>query len=332
MSGTDAPATAASTRLERLRSVLNRETTLDALQALSHAVKPRPNHGPSFVRAAVGIDSNVFLRLASKKYNADIVDYFASKHLGPLVLPGQSIQEFWNNQLAAIETTAKTLKKNFTTLADEAGRIDPSLEAFKDEMKALLDKFADEYGYIYDENTMRGVQSLIEMLQSKALLEYAPRHGLNEIAQHRKRTRTPPGFKDDGDGDFFIWVEFLLGLMHAQDDGVQFDTVILVTNDAKADWSRDSVAHPILWAEVHALTGARFEIWSLEKLFQEIKRQSTTTIDSPPQTDTSSGAQSRADTAELPNTTEPYSSGGVDEPDLESEAIPGQAPVDEDRE
>ena len=88
----------------------------------------------------------------------------------------------------------------------------------------------------------------------------------------RKRTRTPPGFKDDGDGDFFIWADFLTGLQLAQAKGSKFVRAILVTRDQKVDWSRAGIAHPILVAEMKALLGISFEIWSDERLNSEIEK------------------------------------------------------------
>lgn len=86
------------------------------------------------------------------------------------------------------------------------------------------------------------------------------------LATHRKRTKTPPGFKDDGDGDFFIWVDLLTGLQLARASSRQFSRAVLVSGDRKLDWSRNGIAHPILVAEVRALLNVPFEIWPTQKL------------------------------------------------------------------
>ena len=95
------------------------------------------------------------------------------------------------------------------------------------------------------------------------------------MSSQRKTTRTPPGFKDEGDGDFFVWADFLLGLLSAANvpDAAIVQHVIFVTEDKKADWSLDGTAHPILTAEVKALTNASFEIWSLDKLATTISTE-----------------------------------------------------------
>jgi hypothetical protein len=86
----------------------------------------------------------------------------------------------------------------------------------------------------------------------------------------RKKTKTPPGFRDDDDGDFFIWVDFLTGLLNARAAGESYGRVALVSLERKVDWSRAGMAHPILVAEVRALLNVPFEIWTIDRLAAEI--------------------------------------------------------------
>jgi PIN like domain len=104
---------------------------------------------------------------------------------------------------------------------------------------------------------------------------YASRLKLKDIAAWRKQTKTPPGFRDEGDGDFFIWADFLSGLQLARANGQAFTQAILVTRDNKVDWSRSGTVHPILAAEMKALLGIHFEIWSDDKLSTEITKALT---------------------------------------------------------
>jgi hypothetical protein len=107
-------------------------------------------------------------------------------------------------------------------------------------------------------------------LKKKAAVSYAPRALFHEIGTYRKTTKTPPGFRDDGDGDYFIWVDLLTGLLDAQVRGEKYGRVVFVSLDKKVDWSRAGVAHPILVAEVRALLNVPFEIWTIDKLATEI--------------------------------------------------------------
>lgn len=101
-------------------------------------------------------------------------------------------------------------------------------------------------------------------------MPYAPRLRYKEIAAIRKRTKTPPGFRDEGDGDFFIWVDLLHGLQQAQLNKHSFSRVVLVSLDKKIDWSREGIAHPILVAEARALLNVPFEMWTLNDLAREV--------------------------------------------------------------
>src|SRR5687767_7769065 len=97
-------------RAERIISVLDRQTACDTLGALVLAMTPSAQ-AVSLADTAIGLDATAFLRLASHPKSADIIDYLSTRHVAPLILPGQAIQEFWNNQLQAVETVASSLRK-----------------------------------------------------------------------------------------------------------------------------------------------------------------------------------------------------------------------------
>ncbi|MBR1086828.1 hypothetical protein JQ621_04985 [Bradyrhizobium manausense] len=253
----------------RLISVLDRQVACDSLNALVSAMKPDPAT-VALDETAIGLDANVFLRLASHTKSADIIDYLGSRHTAPLILPGQAIQEFWNNQLQVVDTVAATLRKQFESFKSSLAKVDSNFGDYVEQIEGLLDQFSDEHGHVYEEATVRRTLSLLEVLTRKASVSYAPRAPFHDIGILRKKTKTPPGFRDDGDGDFYIWVDLLIGLLQAQLEGGNYQRVVLVSLDKKVDWSRAGVAHPILVAEVRALLQVPFEIWTIEKLAKEI--------------------------------------------------------------
>ena len=260
----------------RLLRVLGRQTPLRALDALVSALRPGVDQVP-MGQTAIGLDANVFLRLGVHKDSSDVFDYLTSRHRAPLILPGQAIQEFWNNQLQAVDPLSQVIKRKFETLRSDIQKVDQRFGDFGAQFEQatsafadVLDRFSAEHGHVYDEATTRRVMVLLEILQSKALVPYAPRESLRDIAMERKRSKTPPGFKDEGDGDFFIWADFLTGLSNAQRQGLLFSRVVLVSQDQKPDWSRGGMAHPILAAEVAALFQVPFEIWNIERLVKEV--------------------------------------------------------------
>lgn len=185
-----------------LISVLNRETECDALDALISAMRPEAST-VLLADTAIGIDANVFLRLAGHPKSADIVDYLNSRHSAPLILPGQAIQEFWNNQLQVVDTVASSLRKQFESFKISLLKVDKNFGDYVLQIDSLLDQFSAEHGHVYDEATVRKTLTLLEVLIKRALVSYAPRVLYRSVADLRKRTKTPPGFRDDGDGDFF---------------------------------------------------------------------------------------------------------------------------------
>ncbi len=257
-------------KLNSLEELLDRRTPIRAVEALHQSIVHTTSPARPLENTAVGLDASVFLKLASHPKRDDIVDYLDARLSGPLILPGQAIQEFWNNQLAAVSTLADGLKKKFDALRTEAEKLDSNFVVYADRMDHLLNEFSDEYGFAYDPATLRSMSTVLNVLERKAFVPFVPRVRFHEIAITRKRTKTPPGFKDDGDGDFYTWADFLLGLLEAREKGLRFDHAIVVTNDRKIDWSRDGTAHPILRAEITQLLGVTFELWTIDQLAKAV--------------------------------------------------------------
>lgn len=270
-----------STSLETLQAVLDRDSHIDSLACLREAISSKSQKRIQLKSTAIGIDSSVFLRLAKHDNRETLFDYLRTEHTAPLILPGQAVQEYWKNQHSAIPPLAKDIKTKFEQLKSEVLKLDEAFGEYASEMQTLLDRFESEYGYIYDSATNRHAQALIEVLEEKADLIYVPRTRFDKIATNRKRSKTPPGFKDDGDGDFYIWVEYLYGLLQAKKNGKAFDHAILLTNDTKKDWSSSGIAHPVLAAEVQLLVGVPFEVLTAEQLYSALKEATTTPSDSP---------------------------------------------------
>ncbi|MGQ3039045.1 MAG: PIN-like domain-containing protein [Brevundimonas sp.] len=257
-------------------SVLWRQTPVDAVSALIEAFT-LPETRISLDETAIAIDSNVFLNLSGKKEYTDALDYLGGQHKCTLVLPGQSLQEFWNNHLNAVKTVTSSLKKKIDEFSDELSAVDDDFGETVPELKRLLGELNERRGHIYSAETSARTLNMIERLKSRAIVPYADRSQLVGLAAHRKITKTPPGFKDDGDGDFYIWADILTGLYTAKKTGSQFKQVALITDDKKEDWSRNGTAHPILAAEVMAILGVPFQTWSLKRFRELVKYSRTAT-------------------------------------------------------
>lgn len=255
--------------INQVCALLDRETKIAALQSLSSALKfelPECD----LAETVIAFDANVVLRMSKHSRCDDIVDYLRSQFAGEMILPGQVIQEFWNNQFLGVESISNILQKKFNELSDTIGGLDEQFEDYAERFSLLIREFDEEYGYIFDENTARKTKLFVDLLNEKALVPFAPRSLIAGSAEVRKRTRTPPGFKDGGDGDFFLWADLLLGLAELRMKGKRFQRVTLVTLDKKIDWSRGGIPHPILSAEIAAISGAEFETITLETLAKRL--------------------------------------------------------------
>lgn len=256
--------------LDRLEAVLDRQVPISSVESLYAAIDSKPTNDLRLESIAFGFDTSAIIKIATSKKREDIIDYLSARHVGPLILPGQAVQEFWNNQHAGISTLSREIKKKFDMLKKEVEKMDVGFGSFVNDMDDLMTKFDEEYGYIFDPATKNNVLNFIEMLKNKARLTYVPRSRFQNMALNRKQTKTPPGFKDEGNGDFFIWVEFLFGLLLAKGNGESFEHAILLTGDQKIDWSVEGNAHPILVSEVQALVGIPFELWTHDQLSKAI--------------------------------------------------------------
>ncbi|MBD9677409.1 DUF4935 domain-containing protein [Pseudomonas sp. PDM18] len=265
MSGTDSEGCMTAALLDRLESILNRGVVINSLGSLTTSVLARQKDPQDLRSTAIAIDSSAFLRISRIPKSADVIDYLASQHEAPIILPGQVIQEFWNNQLNAVDTQAATLKKRHEELKQVTQKIDNSFEEFHSKMEELIAEFESNHGYIYDESIRHITIQALKTLESKAKVPYVPRQRFHDMAIARKRTKTPPGFKDDGDGDFYIWLDLLFGLMQSKQEGASFSHVLFVTNDVKLDWSRNGMPHPILAAEMEAAIDCTLDVVKIDQ-------------------------------------------------------------------
>ncbi len=261
--------------LETLSSVLDREIEINSLGSLTVSVTAKQKEKKSLSETAIAIDSSAFLRISKINRSEDVIDYMLSQHQAPLILPGQVIQEFWNNQLNVIDTQAVSLRKKHEELKALTAKIDTGFEDFHSDMGRLLSEFEANHGYIYDESTKHSTMQALRALEQRAIVPYVPRLRFYQMAMVRKRTKTPPGFKDDGDGDFYVWLDLLYGLMKTKENGANFSHVIFVTNDVKPDWSRNGMPHPILAAEMEAAVGATLEVLKVDQFGKMIIEKSS---------------------------------------------------------
>ena len=258
-----------------LRKVLDRGLEIPALSALTNAISAA-NEPIDIQKSAIALDANCILRLAAHRDSADVVDFLRTQHTAPLILPGQVIQEFWNNRFAAVSTMSGKIRSEFEKLKEMVEQIDPRFGSFGDQFADLLEKFDTDHGYVYEEGVAQKTSRMLEVLGDRALVPYVRRTFFEDLALQRNRTKTPPGFRDrnDNNGDFYVWADLLRGLQVAAKERILFANVVFVSEEKKDDWVRDSRPHPILSAEVKALVNSSFTIVDLATLVRLVREAS----------------------------------------------------------
>lgn len=244
----------------RLYSGLRWGQDLNILEAVFAAIRGRSTGLKFSSEMAVCFDSNVFINMGKGAKGAELIDYFAQQHNAPIILPSQVLVELWNNQLTGVEAYVGRLGRQFDELNKTIVEIEPHYSTLKTGATALINEFQSDYGHIIEQKNLTDLTGLLDMLSKKARYSQVSREALLECAQQRKRTKTPPGFRDDGDGDFYVWAEFLGGLMTAKIEGVGFESAVLITDDVKKDWSTNGTPNPVLAAEMMALVGVPFHV------------------------------------------------------------------------
>lgn len=258
--------------LERVFRVLNRETTIDSLEELRAGLIDGDRVGVDTSKPfALGFDTNAFFRLGLSKNGPAAVDYVSGAHTGPVIIPGQAIQEIWNNSLSVVQPQASVIKKKFDDLSLEISKLDQSLGPSAQTVSDAVQDLKEFHGSWIDPGAKKNFKDTTVAFSRVATSPYVPRLMFDALARIRKETKTPPGFLDSGFGDFFLWADYLYGLAKVNE---QYAGAVLVTNDVKHDWSRSDVEHPILVAEVFALTGVPFQLWTLRR-FQEFAAKVT---------------------------------------------------------
>ena len=257
--------------LERVWRVLNRDSAIAPLSELRTGLfsDGRPSFDPQ-EPFALGFDTNAIFRVGLGARGADSLDYLRAKHDGPVIIPGQAIQEIWNNLLAAVEPQAKKLRKMFDDLSVEVLGIDQSLGAPGVAVREAIEDLVSSHGDWIDPSAQAAFDATLDVLETVGTCRFVPRSEFATLAEIRKATKTPPGFRDAiGYGDFFIWADFLYGV--AGSDPKDFGAVVFVTNDAKSDWSRHGVAHPVLVAEALGIVNVPFRLLALSE-FQKFAK------------------------------------------------------------
>lgn len=252
--------------LQTVWNALNRSIDAELMEELYNGLAQGDRRPPLAIEAklAFGFDTNAIFRLGLGPQGANAIDYLSERHDGPVIIPGQAVQEIWNNFLAGVEPKAKGVAKKLSELESEMQAIGQELGPLGEAAKDAIQQLIDSHGDWTDPGALAVFDGTLKTLLDVAAVSHVPRDEFYQLALVRKETKTPPGFRDDARnfGDYFIWADFLYGLAKADLSNV--DAVVFVTNDQKQDWSRNNVPHPVLVSEARSVAGKEFRLWTLE--------------------------------------------------------------------
>lgn len=262
-----------SDKIQTVFEVLDRKKKLAALTKLKEALisldsKNSISTDVGKNSTIFGFDTNAVIKIGNQGRNKrdDIIDFIKTLNKDNVIIPGQVVQETWNvitrNYKDSKIGEIKTMQKNDVEsirklLGDVKG--DRAFDLLKE-----LREIYEEYQPQYDSGGLRSLISTISSLEAVAICPFVPRALFLQLAEVRQKTNTPPGFRDQGDnhGDYFVWADFLLGVCMLNKQTIT--NIVLVTDDTKSDWSTRSVTHPMLSAEIEALSGKKFQLWGLQ--------------------------------------------------------------------
>jgi hypothetical protein len=261
--------------LLEIEEILDRRTEIPALEELVRSLSKVSQASiamPTTKAMAIAIDSSAMLRLNRGRYASDTIDYLRTSHPVPLILPGQAIQEFWNNQLSVVSTLASKVNKEVAAVISTTESFDISFGPALERLRSEIASFHSEFAEIYDDSTIANTIALLDVFSTNGVVHFIPRLRFAKFSNHRQMTKTPPGFKDAGDGDFFVWLDILYSLGQIRSSYV-LEGVAIVTQDVKADWQRHGIAHPVLGAELRRVVDVPLHFWTVDQLHKYVQEQ-----------------------------------------------------------
>jgi len=219
---------------------------------------------------AIGFDTNALFEIINHRQADDIVDLLNTIDI-PLVLPGQCVQEFWNNKLAGITTLREKAKTKLEDLEKVISQIvdDVGLTEEVGDLRDAVEAFSKKHSELTDTRRTQAASALFAMLERRGVIAYFPRSALLETANSRMLSKAPPGFRDAPKlGDMYVWADFLLGASRSIGRGKKAPPsyVAFVSIDRKPDWELNGRPHPLLSGEVSHVLKCGLDVLNVDEL------------------------------------------------------------------
>lgn len=230
--------------------------------------------------AAIGFDTNALkkMRRVDRNTRSSILTYLQSKSV-PIIIPAQAIQEFWNNHGIFVKDV-KNLEGDTKKLAAKYEKLQggPATRRALETMAAQVASLAEDLEDSRNPQLLSESIELWELLLPESSLAQVPRGDFFPIGEHRFVSGIGPGTADENKkanrlGDFYIWADFLVGLLNLgmQREQQPDSTIVFVTEDGKEDWVSSGVPHPTLLGEVFELTGRPLLLLTMDELAKYVQ-------------------------------------------------------------
>lgn len=226
---------------------------------------------------AIGLDTNVLKRLRHDAIWAERMALALQLQSVALIIPGQVVNEYWNNHRVFAGEDWASFGNDFKRLAGKLDGISLRRQgdAIVEEIQILISGMSDELDSERSPDYLEKSRALMEVLLAASIKPMASRLRFSELASARSLSRTPPGFADEksksaSHGDFYVWIDYLLGVI-LLDSPSDRPHCIWVTDDSKPDWKTGTDGHPALLEEFQYVTGHSLSIISSKDFRQQVE-------------------------------------------------------------
>lgn len=152
-----------------LENVLTRSSSIDPVTPLIASLDVEADE-VDLDRVAIGFDTNALLRVVGHRKSYEVIDYFGRARNAPTILPGQSVQEFWNNQSKGYGSVANKIRADFANLSRTIQSIDDRFDDFSLRFDELFSQFRGSFENVFDEDEQRSTKEFFENLRSFSVI------------------------------------------------------------------------------------------------------------------------------------------------------------------
>jgi hypothetical protein len=206
--------------------------------------------------AAIGIDTNILKALRRDVTFADRVFLTLAQNKVTLVVPAQTVVEFWNNHQVFASDDWNGYRNQLGQLSKriESDNLGGSFRKEIQEIARLVELLTSDLQETKSPEYLNRSRELMQSMLETARVPMVSRTRFAELARIRSSSKLPPGFADDklkaaSYGDFFVWCDFLLGTLYDPVASSNRQKCAWVTDDSKPDWKTGTRGHPALIEE-----------------------------------------------------------------------------------